>query len=57
VRLSAGGVRVEVLELEVDEVTGRAKVTAYPLMRTDAGLHIELKGRSRETESLDVKLP
>jgi hypothetical protein len=57
VRLSAGGARVEVLELELDDATGRGKVTAYPLMRTDAALHIELKGRDRAAKALDVKLP
>lgn len=58
VRLSAGDARIEILEIELDETTGRGKVTAYPLMRTDTGLRIEVKGKGRGAEgTVDVKLP
>ena len=58
VKLSADGVRLEVLETEFDEATGRAKVTAYPLMRTNEVLRIEVRGRGRGSEgALEVRLP
>ncbi|MGA9160316.1 MAG: hypothetical protein WB297_05560 [Actinomycetota bacterium] len=58
VRLFADGRRLQVLDLELDEETGRAKATAYPLMRTDEALRVELKGRGRGSEgSLDIPLP
>lgn len=58
VKLSADGRRLEVLDVEIDEHTGRGKVTAYPLLRSDRALRMELRGRERGTEaSLDVRLP
>lgn len=58
VRLLADGAVLEPLASDVDESTGRAKATAYPLLRTHALLRIELKGRGRgATGSLDVHLP
>lgn len=58
VRLSAEGRRLELLETEHDETSGRGKLTAYPLMKTDGALRIELKGRGRGVDaSLDVPLP
>jgi hypothetical protein len=57
-KLFADGRRLQVLELEIDEVTGRGKATAYPLMRTDAALRVELKGRSKGSEAaVDIPLP
>ena len=57
-QLSADGARLEVLEIDIDEVTGRGKVTAYPLLRTVAVLGTEWKGRGRgSTGALDVRLP
>jgi hypothetical protein len=57
VRLAADGGRLEVLDTEVDETSGRAKVTAYPLLRAHGMLRIELRGKGREAEaSLDVAL-
>ena len=47
VKLTADGRRLTVLELEIDEATGRGRVTAYPLMRTDRALEVELRGRAR----------
>jgi len=58
VQLSADGARLEVLDVEIDEGTGRGKVTAYPLLRTVAVLGTGWKGRGRGAEgSLDVRLP
>jgi hypothetical protein len=58
VKLSADGRRLEVLELEIDEVSGKGRVTAYPLLRSDEVLRIALRGRGRGAEaSLDVPLP
>lgn len=57
-KLSADGQRLEVLDVEIDEHTGRGKVTAYPLLRAHHELRIELRGRERGAEaSLDVGLP
>lgn len=57
-RLSTGGIRLEVLETELDEATGRAKVTAYPVMRSHDTLRIELRGKGRGAEGvLEVALP
>ena len=58
VRLNADGRRLEVLEVEIDHDTGKGRVTAYPLLRTDAVLRIVVKGRVRGAEaSIDVPLP
>lgn len=58
VKLNADGRRLEVLEVEIDEDTGRGRITAYPLLRTDGVLRIALKGRGRGAEaSIDVPLP
>jgi hypothetical protein len=57
-RLFAGGGRLEVLDTELDETTGRGKVLAYPVMRGQRSLRIELRGRGRGAQgSLDVELP
>lgn len=56
--LSADGADLRVLEIDVDETTGRAKVTAYPLLRTHGVLRIVLRGKARGSEgALDVRLP
>ena len=47
----ADGRRLQVLETELDESSGRAKATAYPLMRADEILRIELKGRARGSDA------
>jgi hypothetical protein len=58
VKLSADGDRVEVLDLELDESTGRGRVTAYPLLRAHRTLRIELRGKGRGAEgAIDVRLP
>ena len=55
VKLSADGRRLDVLETEIDETTGRGKVTAYPVLRTVSTIRINLKRRGAEA-SLDVAL-
>jgi hypothetical protein len=58
VKLNASGRRLEVLEVDIDEDTGKGRVTAYPLLRTDEVLRIALKARGRGVEaSIDVPLP
>jgi hypothetical protein len=58
VRLAANGRRLEVLEAELDEATGRGRITAYPVLKADAAVAVELKGRGRGTEAtLEVPLP
>jgi len=56
-KLAADGRRLPVLEMELDEDTGRGRATAYPLMRADEILRIEIKGRGRDSEdSIEVAL-
>ena len=56
-KLFADGRRLQVLEMEADEEGGRAKATAYPLMRADEVLRIELKERARgPEEAIEVPL-
>lgn len=55
VKLSVDGRRLDVLETDPDEATGRVKVTAYPILRTASSVRIELKRRGAEA-SLDVAL-
>jgi len=58
VKLAADGARLEVLDVDLDEATGRGRVTAYPVLRTHGTLRIELKGRARGAEgAVDVVLP
>ena len=58
IKLFAGGRRLRLLELELDDETGRGKATAYPLMRTDEALRVELKGRGKGSEAaVDIALP
>lgn len=57
-KLWADGARLEVLEAESDQATGRARITAYPLMRAHRTLRIELRGGGRGTQgALEVRLP
>ena len=57
-KLAAGGRRLEVLDVELDEVSGRGVVTAYPLLRTHTELRVDLKVRGQGAEgTLEVKLP
>jgi hypothetical protein len=57
-KIAADGHRLEVLETEVDETTGRGRLTAYPLLRTHGTLRIDLRGRGRGAEgSVEVDLP
>jgi hypothetical protein len=58
VKLTADGDRIEVLDVEFDESTGRGRVTAYPLLRAHRTLHIQLRGKGRGAEgAIDVRLP
>ncbi len=58
VRLFADEARLEVLDVEVEEATGRGRVTAYPIPKAATALRMELKGKGRGAEaSLDVRLP
>ncbi len=53
IRLSGDGTPVPILETELLE-EGRGRVTAYPLLRTQSRLEIDVKGASAR---LDVRLP
>ena len=57
VKLTADGRRLHILDVEFDESTGRGRVTAYPLLRSDEVLTIAVKGRGRGADaSVDVTL-
>lgn len=57
VKLGADGRRLAVLDVEIDETTGRGKVTAYPLLRVDETLEIEFRGQARGAHAaLEVPL-
>ena len=43
-RLSADGVSLTTLETEFDEGSGRGRVTAYPVMRTQSKVRIDVRG-------------
>jgi len=55
VRLSADGRRLDVLEVDLDEATGRGKVTSYPVLRADASVRIDLKRRGADA-SFEIAL-
>jgi hypothetical protein len=58
VRILADGTVLEILGSDVDEDTGRVRVTAYPLLRTHGSVRIEVKGRGAGAEgALEVPLP
>jgi hypothetical protein len=54
IRLSGDGAPVPILETELYGEDGRGRVTAYPLLRTQSHLEIDVKGAST---TLDVRLP
>jgi hypothetical protein len=57
-RISADGDRLEVLETDLDETSGRGRVTAYPVLRTHGTVRIEVRGATRGAEgALEVRLP
>jgi hypothetical protein len=54
-RLSADGSSLPVIEVQMDEETGKAVAAAYPLLRTHSVLHIGLGGAKEPP--IDVPLP
>jgi hypothetical protein len=52
--LSADGVTVTVIDDEYDQEAGRGRVTAYPLLKTQSRLSIEVRGAPATVE---VRLP
>ena len=58
-KLAADVRPLPLLETEFDEATGTGVATAYPLLKTDAMLRIELAGhgRGKSAGTLDVALP
>jgi hypothetical protein len=44
VRLAADGTSLTILETEFDDESGRGRVTAYPVMRTQSRLSIDVRG-------------
>jgi hypothetical protein len=57
VKLAADGDPLEVLDVDIDDASGRGKVTAYPVMRSHAALRISFRrGRGPEA-AIDVPLP
>jgi hypothetical protein len=56
VRLHADGVAVPVIDVQRDEDTGAAKVTTYPILKSQRAVHIDLSA-GRASAAVDVKLP
>jgi hypothetical protein len=57
-KLAANGDRLEVLDTEQDETTGRMKVTAYPVLRAHSTLRLQIRAKPRGAEAeVDVQLP
>jgi hypothetical protein len=56
VRLLADGERVTVLDVQMDEDTGAGKATAYPLLKTQSALTVEVVHR-RAKAMVEVGLP
>jgi hypothetical protein len=52
--LSADGAVVTVIDEEFDEEAGRGRVTAYPLLKTQSRLAIEVRGAPA---AMEVRLP
>ena len=50
---SADGRKLPVIEVEFDEGTGKGRIVAYPVLRSDSALHIGSKGGA----TADVTLP
>ena len=55
-RLQADGQRLALLDAQLDEHTGKGRATAYPVMRTQRSLTIELSQR-RARATVEVVLP
>ena len=55
-RLQADGRRLALLDLQLDEGNGRGRATAYPLLKVDRALTIELQLR-RSKSSVEIILP
>jgi hypothetical protein len=56
VRLHADGVAVPVIDVQRDEDTGAAKVTTYPILKSQRAVRIDLSA-GRASAAVDVKLP
>lgn len=52
-RFSAGGRKLPVVDTEFEAGSGKGKITAYPVLRSDVSLRIDSKGG----QALDVALP
>jgi hypothetical protein len=58
VAVSADGGRLPILSFELDEDSGRGKVTAYPLLRSHASLRFEARGKGAgPAAAIDIQLP
>jgi len=55
-KLRADGDRLVVLDAQLDETTGKGRTTAYPLMKTQRALTIEL-AQHRAKAVVEVVLP
>jgi hypothetical protein len=53
-KLTADGAPVAVIDEEFDEEAGRGRVTAYPLLKTQSSLAIQVRGAA---SAIEVKLP
>lgn len=57
-RLSADGDRIEILEVEFEEGSGRTRVISYPVMRAHGVLLVQIRGRGKGADAqVEVPLP
>jgi hypothetical protein len=55
-RFQADGIPIALLDTELDELTGKGRVTAYPLLKTQRALTIEL-AHTRGRAAMEILLP
>jgi hypothetical protein len=55
-RFQADGIPIALLDTELDELTGKGRVTAYPLLKTQRALTIEL-AHKRGRAAMEILLP
>jgi hypothetical protein len=58
VRLEAGGSRLDVISVDLDESSGAGTATAYPIARKERSVRIEFvpRGRSGTSGRADIRV-
>jgi hypothetical protein len=57
VAVSADGRRLPILSVELDEDSGRGRITAYPLLKSHTTLRFEARGKGSGPAAIDIPLP